>query len=68
MFLLSDSRMRRGYIPINAAYPPRLRCNLLYPPTIDALERRGLVDSIANLTPLGLAVRDALKEMNNGTA
>ena len=43
----------------------RLICNKLYPPTIAALERRGLVDWQCRLTPLGLAVRAALERMND---
>lgn len=40
---------------------PRIVCNKLYPPTISALERRGLVDFTLNLTDDGLAVRAELE-------
>lgn len=44
---------------------PRLICNKLYPPTIAALERRGLVDRQCHLTPLGLAVRTELERLSH---
>lgn len=45
---------------------PRIICNRLYPPTISALERRGLVDVLGRLTPLGLAIRaELLKGQSN---
>ena len=55
---LRDARM-------NDHIGPRLICNRLYPPTIAALERRGLVDTHCHLTALGLAVRAILMETNN---
>ena len=60
---LTDARM-------NDHIGPRIICNRLYPPTISALERHGVIDVHARLTPLGLAVRSILqaKEPTDGNS